>query len=71
MPPPGRPTLPSNIWMIAAVRMYCTPTVWRVQPTEYTHAVVQCPAAVRGHGLADAPEEVFRSSAGLGDHCRV
>ena len=24
-----------------AVRMYCTPTVWCVQPTEYTQAVVR------------------------------
>jgi hypothetical protein len=32
--------------------------------------VVRLPAAVRGPGLADAPEEVFRSSTGLGDHCR-
>jgi hypothetical protein len=34
MPPPGRPTLPSRSWMIAAVRMYWTPTVCCVQPTE-------------------------------------
>ena len=41
IPPPGRPMLPSSSWMIAAPRMYCTPTEWCVQPTEYTHAVVR------------------------------
>ena len=33
MPPPGRPMFPSSSWMIAAVRMICTPTVCCVQPT--------------------------------------
>ena len=33
IPPPGRPMLPSSSWMIAAVRMYWTPTVCWVQPT--------------------------------------
>ncbi len=41
MPPPGRPMLPSSACRIPAVRMYCTPTVWCVQPTEYTQAVVR------------------------------
>ena len=41
MPPPGRPMFPSSSWMIAAPRMYCTPTECCVQPTEYTHAVVR------------------------------
>jgi len=41
MPPPGRPTLPSSSWMMAPARMYCTPTVCCVQPTEYTRAVVR------------------------------
>ena len=41
MPPPGRPMLPSSSWMIAAPRMYWIPTVWCVQPTEYTQAVVR------------------------------
>lgn len=33
--------LPSSVWRIEAVRMYCAPTVWCVQPTEYTQAVVR------------------------------
>ena len=33
IPPPGLPMLPSSSCRIAAVRMYCTPTVWCVQPT--------------------------------------
>jgi hypothetical protein len=33
MPPPGRPMLPSSSWMIAAVRMHCTPTLCCVHPT--------------------------------------
>ena len=33
MPPPGRPMLPSNNWMIDAARMYCTPTECCVHPT--------------------------------------
>ena len=41
MPPPGRPMLPSSSCRIAAVRMYCTPTVCWVQPTEYTIAEVR------------------------------
>ena len=34
IPPPGRPMFPSSSWMIAAARMYCTPIVCCVQPTE-------------------------------------
>jgi hypothetical protein len=41
MPPPGRPMLPSSACRIAAVRMYCTPTVCWVQPRLYTNAVVR------------------------------
>ena len=41
IPPPGRPMLPSSSWMIAAVRMNCTPTVCWVQPTAYTTAAVR------------------------------
>jgi hypothetical protein len=41
MPPPGRPMLPSSSCRIEAVRMYCTPTVCCVQPTEYTKADVR------------------------------
>ena len=41
IPPPGRPTLPSRPCRIDAARMYCTPTVCWVQPTEYTHIVVR------------------------------
>jgi len=41
MPPPGRPMLPSSSWRIDAARMYCTPTVCCVHPTEYTKAVVR------------------------------
>ncbi len=33
--------LPSSSWMIAEPRMYCTPTEWWVQPTEYTQQVVR------------------------------
>ena len=33
IPPPGRPMLPSSSWMMPAVRMICTPTLWCVQPT--------------------------------------
>ena len=33
--------LPSSSWMIAPVRMYCTPTLCWVQPTEYTRQVVR------------------------------
>jgi hypothetical protein len=41
IPPPGRPMLPSSVWRIAAVRMYCAPTVCCVQPTAYANAVVR------------------------------
>ena len=41
IPPPGRPMFPSKSWMIAAVRMYWTPTVCCVQPTEYAIAEVR------------------------------
>ena len=41
MPPPGLPMLPSSNCKMAAVRMYCTPTVCWVQPTLYTNAVVR------------------------------
>ena len=41
MPPPGRPMFPSSSWMIAAVRMICTPTVCCVQPTAYANADVR------------------------------
>src|SRR6266571_4524662 len=33
IPPPGRPMFPRSSWMIAAARMYCTPTECWVQPT--------------------------------------
>ena len=33
IPPPGRPMFPRSIWMMAAVRMYWTPTECWVQPT--------------------------------------
>ncbi len=41
IPPPGRPTLPSSNWSMAAVLMCCTPVVCWVQPTAYTKAVVR------------------------------
>jgi hypothetical protein len=34
-PPPGRPTLPSRSWSIAAARMICTPVECWVQPSAY------------------------------------
>ncbi len=40
-PAPWRPMLPSRSWMIEAARMFCTPIVCWVQPTEYTIAEVR------------------------------
>jgi hypothetical protein len=54
IPPPGRPMLPSSSWMIEAARMFCTPVVCCVQPTEYTIIDVR-----------SGPELAMRSSTSL------
>jgi hypothetical protein len=46
MPPPGTPMLPSRSWIIAAVRMFCDPCEYCVQPSTYMNVVVRSPLAV-------------------------
>ena len=60
--------LPSSNWMIADPRMYCAPTVWCVQPTEYTQHGRPLPAAVLRDGLAQRQELLRRHAGHLLDH---
>jgi hypothetical protein len=46
MPPPAMPMLPSRVWMMAMVRMFCEPTECCVQPSAYRMVMVLLAAAV-------------------------
>ena len=70
MPPPGRPMLPSSSCKMAAVRMYCTPTVCWVQPTLYTNAVVRSGPELAVSASQTWRERVRRHAADLLDHLR-
>ena len=65
MPPPGRPMLPSSSCRIAAVRMYCTPTVCCVQPTAYANAVVRSRPELSVSSSPTRRNSVLRDAADL------
>jgi hypothetical protein len=54
---------PSRSCRIAAVRMYCTPTVCCVQPTAYAMALVRSRPEFVAEGLRDALEYVLGIAA--------
>ena len=56
--------------MIAAPRMYCTPTEWWVQPTEYTQAVVFSRPLFADDRFADLDEVCRRDAADVLHHLR-
>ena len=67
-PPPGRPTLPSRSWSIAAVRMIWTPVECCVQPRAYMIVPTFCGVARRGDDLGDLQERLLRDAADPLDH---